>query len=244
MERALRRARLTLTDRVEAHLRWANATLEMREWGEAEHQFREVLRINRDAAIDREQESLPPFHPIVVQAHWGLGRAYHEIFLEIKLVLPQEEIHGALVDKAQLLDQARSAYLEVVRSGHPYWSPAAGFMIGQIYEDFYLDVLACEVPQQFDEITLEVYFEELREYLEPVLERALRIYQDNLAMAERMGSDNVWVEETQFGIERLQRMRDDPNLRREQELMILEQLHPHSARDPRRRWAGPDQPGS
>lgn len=245
MERALGRARLTLFDRIEAHVRWGNATLEMREFAEAEQHYREATRLNDRASRqppateDPDDQALPDFHPMLVQAHFGLGRTYHALFLEIKLVLPEGAIRQALVDKGQLLEQARQSYLEAVRAGHPYWSPAAGFMVGQIYEDFYLDILACEVPHHFDGPTLEVYFDELRDYLRPLVERAMNVYEDNLGMAGRMRSDNVWVEETQLGIRRIERYLYDDQFQSDQEQLILEQQHPHSAQDPGLRWVAP-----
>lgn len=248
MERVLRRARLTLFDRIEAHVRWGNATLELREFAPAEQHFREAIRQNRQAATrsaeeaDPANQALPEFHPVLIQAHFGLGNTYHQLFLDIKLVLPEDSIRQALVDKGQLLEQARLAYIEAVRAGHPYWSPAAGFMIGQIYEDFYLDILACEVPHHFDEVTMEVYFDELRDYLRPLIERAMSVYEDNIAMSDRMRANSEWVEETQLGIQRIERYLFDEPFQETQEEEILEQRHPHSAQDPDRSWAPPTTP--
>ena len=248
MERALRRARLTLFDRIEAHVRWGNAALELGNFTPAEQHFREAMRQNRQAAsrapdeFDPANQALPEFHPVLIQAQFGLGRTYHELFLEIKLVLPEDSIRQALIDKGQLLEQARLAYIEAVRAGHPYWSPAAGFMIGQIYEDFYLDILACEVPHHFDEMTMEVYFDELRDYLRPLIERAMSVYEDNMAMSDRMRANSVWVEETQLGIQRIERYLFDEPFQETQEDEILEQRHPHSAQDPDRSWAPPSTP--
>jgi hypothetical protein len=250
MERVLRRTRLSVYDQAEAHLRWADAAIEYRDYPTAEYHYRQVIEVNRRAQesagpdTPAEERPLDDFNPLLTQAYFGLGRTYHELFLEIKLVLPEAVIRQALLDKAQLMEQARLAYLDAVRAGDPYWSVAAGFMIGQIYEDLFLDILACEVPHDFDELTVEVYFDELRAYLDPVLRRALSIYEDNLAMAERLGSHSVWVEETRTAIDRTRGYLEDPEVRREQERLILLQRHPHSARDPSRRWVGPSTPDS
>ena len=241
MERVLRRSRLTLLDRVEANLRLANAAIEIRDYAYAEQHYRAAIELDREARVTAtdDDETLIDNHPLIAQANFGLGRTYHELFLEIRLVLPQEAVYRALVDKAQLMEQARLAYLDAVRMAHPYWSVAAGFMIGQIYEDFFLDVLACEVPHEFDRFTLEVYFEELREFLQPVVERSLTFYEHNLGMAQRLGAHHVWVTETVDGIERVQSYLYDPEVQDEQEQAILEQRHPHSAQDPQRRWSPP-----
>jgi hypothetical protein len=147
MDRVLRRAGLTVTDKCEAHLRWANSAIEMRDYAGAEMHYREVVEINRDADLNGGSEAgqmpLSEENPIMIQAHFGLGRTYHELFLEIRLVLPQDAILEALIDKSQLLEQAKQAYLDAVQGGDRYWSIAAGFMIGQLYEDFLMLVARC-----------------------------------------------------------------------------------------------------
>ncbi|MBN1946559.1 MAG: tetratricopeptide repeat protein [Bradymonadales bacterium] len=250
MERALRRTDLTLVDRIEAHLRWGLASLELRDYSTAERQFRTALRTNREAqtsggtGASQADPALPDYHPMLVQTHFGLGRTYHELFSEIKLVLPESAIFQALLDKGQLAEQARLAYLDAVRAGNIYWSPAAGFMIGQLYEDFYLDVLACEVPHDFDPLTVEVYFDDLRAFLRPLTDRALEIYQETMSMSERLGGDPIWLEEAARGIERIRSYLEDPAVQAEQEEAILQQRHPHGARNPSRRWTGPHPPES
>jgi len=249
VERVLRRARLSNRQRIEAHSRWGSAAVEMRDYAHAEQHYRQAIRLNQQAGRAQTDELDPAEWPYeewnewIASAYFGIGRIYHELFLEIKLILPEGEIRTALIDKGQLLEQARQSYLDAVRSDNIYWSPAAGFMIGQIYEDFYLDILACEVPHEFDELTLDAYFDQLRDYLDPLLRRALSVYEDNLAMSVRMGADSVWVEETEMGIERVQQYLFDELFQDEQELLIREQRHPHGAQDPGRAGrppAGPD----
>jgi tetratricopeptide (TPR) repeat protein len=252
MERVLRRAQLNHFDRVEAHVRLASAVLETRDYAQAEHHFREAVRLNSQAARQLRENTEPgdrpleDFNPLMVQTFFGLGRSYHELFLSLKLVLPEDSIRQALVDKSQLFEQARLAYMDAVRAGHNYWSPAAGYMIGQIYEDFYLDILACEVPHHFNELTLEIYFQELRDYLDPLINRTLSIYEDNLSMSLRMRGDTIWIRETELGIERIQHYLFDESFREEQELEILQQRHPHGSQDVDRAWGGatPEEPQS
>lgn len=235
MEAVLPRSGLHLIDRIEAHLRWGNALLELRQYAESDMHLQEALELNERARMrwrpgdEAADEPLPDDHAMLAQANFSRGRIYHELFLEIRLVLPEERLTRDLIDKGQLFEQAQEAYLDGVRTGHRYWATAAGFMIGQLYEDFYYDVLATEIPTSFNELELEIYFEELRAFLEPAMERAMGIYENNLAMAYRIGSQNEWVDDTLSSINRVQRyLVDHENWDVEQQL-VIERMHPRSA---------------
>lgn len=236
MERAVPMGGLTAADRMEAHLRWAHALLELRDFSGAEAHYDEVLGLNERAQRswnpddpDYGNEPLPNYHSIIAQAHFGRGRVYHELFSEIRMVLPQEQIFQDMMDKEQLRSQAEAAYLDAVRTGNVYWAPAAGYMLARTYEDFYFDFLAAEIPADFDEITTEVYFEMLREELNGGLMNAMRIYENNLAMAYRMGSDSRWVDDTLASIGRIQTYLQEEDGWQEEEALIRRGRHPRSA---------------
>ena len=235
MERVLPMITLSVDERVEAHLRWGNALLEMRRFEEAAGQYRDALRTNEDALMRYNPEAghpddvpLDDGDPLLAHSHFSLGRVYHELFSQVRLVLPEEQLTRDLVDKTQLFEQAQEAYLDAVRTGNPYWAPAAGFMVGQLFEDYYYDVLATEVPDDFNELEREVYFEELREFIEPAMERALAVYENNLAMSYRLGADNEWVDDTLASLERVHTyLRTQPEWE-EEHRQVFEGTHPHS----------------
>jgi tetratricopeptide (TPR) repeat protein len=236
MERVLPRGGLALVDRLEAELRWGYALLEMRDFVGADEHLQNVIRGNQQALVrwspestDWRERPLERNDAILSQAWFGRGRIYHELFREVRLVLPEARLTEDLVAKTQLFEQSQEAYLHAVRSGNRYWAPAAGFMVGQLFEDFYYDVLATEVPPEFNEVELEVYFEELRAFIAPAMERAMGVYENNLAMAYRLGAEGVWVEDTLASIERIdQYLREREGWETEHRL-IIEHRHPRSA---------------
>ncbi|MFT6397635.1 MAG: tetratricopeptide (TPR) repeat protein [Bradymonadia bacterium] len=235
MEHVLPQISLSIDERVEARLRWGNALLELRRFDEAALQYRGAIQTNEDALMRFDPESshvddrpLDLSDPLLAHSFFSLGRVYHELFSEVRLVLPEEVLTRDLVDKTQLFEQAQEAYLEAVRTGNRYWAPAAGFMVGQLFEDYYYDVLATEVPQDFNEIEQEVYFEELRQFIEPAMERALAVYENNLAMSYRLGANNEWVDDTLASLERVHTyLRTQPEWEVEHE-QVFEGTHPHS----------------
>lgn len=236
MQAVLPRSGLHHIDRVEARVRWGNALLEMRRYAEADQQLSDAIELNQraraswSAASDGvANEPLSDDHAMIAQAHFSRGRIYHELFLEVRLVLPEERLTRDLIDKGQLFEQSQEAYLDSVRTGHRYWGPAAGFMVGQLHEDFYFDILATEIPTHFNELELEIYFEELRTFLEPAMQRAMNIYENNLAMAYRIGAENVWVEDTLASIHRLQSYLFEQQGWSVEQQLIIERRHPRSA---------------
>lgn len=235
MERVLPMISLSVDERVEARLRWGNALLELRRFEEAAGQYRAAIQTNEDALLRFNPENNHPDDvpldlndPLLAHSYFSLGRVYHELFSDVRLVLPEERLTRDLVDKTQLFEQAQEAYLDAVRTGNRYWAPAAGFMVGQLFEDYYYDVLATEVPQDFNELEREVYFEELREFIEPAMERALAVYENNLAMSYRLGANNEWVDDTLVSLERVHTyLRTQPDWATEHE-QVFDGTHPHS----------------
>lgn len=235
MERARRHRFLTLQREAEASLREGTALYEMRRFAAAEDALSWVLEINEAAERARASgdESASPLgagHPIIAQSKFMLGSVYHQLFSEIRMVLPLERYRRDLEDKQRLFEQAHDWYIEAIRTGNVLWAPAAGHMVAKLYEDYYFDILASEVPETFGELELEIYFEELRAFIQPGLDRAMNLYERALAMAYRLGNQTTWVDETLEAIERLQNYANNEELWEEEHQLIVENRHPRSAR--------------
>ena len=193
-------------DHVEIHVRLGDALLATNRISEAEAAYSEALKLNRRAPVD---EALPDDAYFVVAAQYGVGQVYHELFRAIKFRLPVERMDQDLKDKIRLFDQTQSLYIRTIRLGHPYWTTASRYQIARMYEDFYADLLASEIPRLTDE-EAELYFEELRKKLRPLMDRALQYYERTITLSERRGVDNEYTAETQEALERLKSYLTDP----------------------------------
>lgn len=225
---------LPLALRIEGDLRRANALFELQRWPEAEAAYRGIIGLQAAARsrpqADPEQAALPASDALIAQAHFGRARVLHELFREVRMTLPEDRFRRDLIRKGEMLDETRTAYMEAVRGGNRYWSPAAGYMIGQLYEDFYLDVLATELPEGLDAVQTRAYFLEMRERLAPALRRAENFYRETLAMLYRIQGDAHWAERLVDAIERLERYaRHQEGWDAEHEL-IRQGIHPRDAR--------------
>ncbi|TVR04945.1 MAG: hypothetical protein EA398_00795 [Deltaproteobacteria bacterium] len=225
---------LTHAARVEAELRRAHLLLSMDRLVDAEAGYRTVLRL-QSAAVERRDpdpgaEPLPAAHPHLAQAHFGRGRVLHALFLDVRFSMPEDRFRRDLVAKGEMLDEARGAYMGAVRLGNPYWSPAAGYMIGRLYEDFYLDVLATEMPDDFSDLEVQSYFRQMRDRLAPAIRMAKQFYRQTLVMVYRIGGEAVWIEALVEAVERLERyIREEEGWEDEHEL-IRQGRHPRDAR--------------
>ncbi len=209
-------------DRIEAHTRRSMALLEIGEYKEAEQGFQNLLEINREAPAE---ERLSDKSRYICQAYFGLGQVYRKRQSEIALTLPPESMGEDLDEKGELLLEAQRYYLQALRQHHPHWSVAAGYMIGQLYEDFYSDIYSAEIPGELSDEQVAMYFEELRKKIRPLMERAISVYEKNLSLSRRIGEtaeNNRWVAETSESLQRMKAYMNNPMTRKQAEKLALE----------------------
>lgn len=212
-------------DRSEAHVRRGKALLAKGDWSDAEVSFRTVLDTNNSANININ-DRLSSDHRFIVLAHFGVGQANHGRMNEIPLILPPDKMRVDLEQKADYLLAAQGAYIRALREHHPHWSVAAGYKIGRLYQDFYLDIFAAEVPDDLTEAELAYYFEELRNKIEVLVDRALHVYERNLSFSRRVavGPDaQDWIAATALHLERMQAFLEDPLVQAHAERLVLEE---------------------
>lgn len=221
MTEVLLRPGISNFDRVEAHVRRSTALLELGDYEGAADGFRNAIRLNEDAP--REEQVAVSSH-YIVQSYFGIGRAYHHMVSDIRLVLPPERMGEDLKKKAELFITSQANYIRALGFHHPQWSMAAGYMIGRLYEDFYRDIFMAEIPDDLTEEHLALYFEELRKHIRPLMERAVQVYEKNLSLSKRImrnPEENAWVQDTEKHLQRLKSYLEDPETQRRAERFVL-----------------------
>ncbi len=208
-------------DRVEAHVRRGAALLGLERWTEATQAFQTALEMNGRVPI---RHRLAADNRFIVQAHYGIGEAHHARMNDIPLVLPPSQMTIDLERKAEYHQAAQRAYIRALREHHPYWSVAAGYQIGRLYQDFYMDIFTAEIPDDLTELELEVYFEELRKKIEVLMTRAMSVYERNLSFSRRVhqvDEAEAWVEATALHLSRMRAFLDDPLVQRRAEELVV-----------------------
>ncbi len=216
VKRILGRTGLSNYDLIEAHTRLGDALYGLGRLSAAEDAYTDALKINQRA---RPDEVVPEDSHFVVAAQYGISRVYHDLFRALKFQLPVERMEKDMEDKISLFMRAQTAYIRTMRKGNAHWATAAGYHIGLMYEEMYRDLLAAETPDLNDEES-QLYFEELRAQIRPLMERALQIYEKNITLSERYNVDNDYTRKTQESLERLKRYISDDKLQASDEERI------------------------
>ena len=198
----LQRKDLTLSDRVEALARRAEAQFNLRDLGAAERTIREqqdLLKAN--AEVERLDNDF-----FVGMSAYYFGRIAHEQYRLLPVRLPEKQMQQDLEDKARMLLLAQARYLEAMRVNNVDWATASGYQIGSLYHELYNDLVNAPVPPQLSGEAKDVYLEQVRDRVKTLLQKAVQIHEKNLLMAERNGIDNEWVKRSNEEMAALKRL--------------------------------------
>lgn len=221
MVRLLLRDDLAHYDRLEAYFRRGRAQLHLQRYEKAKKSFEKLLELNRRAmAKDRLEGSAP----LIVRSYLGLGKTYEREVDAIVLKLPAERMGKDLEKKAKLFQLAQAHYFDALRQHHPKWSVIAGYRIGKLYEDFYVDIFEAEIPDDLNRKQVRLYFDELKKKIEPLLERALKVYSRNLELAKRIskqGQNKDWIRKTERSLRRVKALLHNEHIQRRAQMLIL-----------------------
>ena len=187
-------------DRAECHLRRGTAMLYLDRASQAEKELQLAMALTKEA-----YEGITDGNDVFAEAHFRRAEIYQRLAHGVHLKLPVESMKGDLAGKVRFFRQSQQSYIDALNVRNSYWSTASGLKLGELYEEFYRDVLSAEVPKSFDADTRRFYIVELKKRLQPLLEQSLAIYEKNITMSERIGAQNEWVAETEV---RVQRLRD------------------------------------
>ncbi|MCA9525097.1 MAG: hypothetical protein KC549_02225 [Myxococcales bacterium] len=197
-DQLLREAALGTADKAECHLRRGTAWMYLDKAGQAEKDLKLAMALTREA-----YEELVDGNELFAEAHFRRGEIYQRLAHAVRLKLPVQSMKGDLAAKVRFFRQAQASYIDALNVRHSYWATASGLRLGELYEEFYRDVLGAEVPADFDAETRRFYIVELKRQLQPLLEQSLAIYEKNITMSERIGAQNEWVAETEARVKRL-----------------------------------------
>lgn len=166
-----------------------------------------LLRKTLDIYESDKEEPVDPALP--AQAEFWLGEAYRGSFRAEALdpaSMDEKGLGDALERKAQFLLSAQGHYLRCIRRGDGEWATAAGFRIGEMYEDLYRQLTDAPLPRGLDEQQTALYRDQLHAKVKTLVEKAIRIYEQTLSTAQRVGARNPYVEKTEQALERLRKL--------------------------------------
>lgn len=143
----------------------------------------------------------------MARINWTMG----EVFLARSQAIPvnpdSEKLSEELENKAALLLKAQDSYMQTVKALDPHWATAAVFRIGFAYESFYSDLVSAPAPQSLVGEERVVYFEEVRNALVPVKQKAELAYERIIRFSKQYGVETDWVKQAETRLARLQRLK-------------------------------------
>lgn len=207
LEPLLEREGLSLTDRIRTRTWIGVCKLELGDSREAEMDFRRAIFLYQR---EKESERVDVYFP--AQAQFFLGEVYRLHYEAISLDQTDdvERLSETFEEKAQLLLSAQGHYVRSVRFGHPHWATAAGQRIGGLYERLYDEMLAAPLPSDLTPSQQALYQEELRGKVRILVRKAIAAYERTLVVAERLGLDSAFVEETRRSLRRMEALLATP----------------------------------
>lgn len=193
---------LTLLQEVEIRARRALALRMLGRYEDARIESSKVLSLHDKYLTLPEMEG----NYYVSMASFQAAEVFHELFARIKFVLPVERMEKDLLDKATLFMKAQSEYLRTIRLRNTYWGVLAGIRIGRLYEEFYEDIMAAEVPPDLTAEEYEIYLAELKRKARPLIAKAVDAYERNYALAKTYGAKDEWFGDIKERLERLRKL--------------------------------------
>jgi tetratricopeptide (TPR) repeat protein len=197
-----RREELPAGERVRALAQRGIVELEDGKAEEAERSLRLALAAFQAAS---EEERLDDH--FASQAQFYLGEVYRGWFRALPLDPSKGDeaaLQRDLEHKAEMLLSAQGHYLRAIRMGNDRWAVAAGYRIGELYDELRGQLLDAALPPGLAEDEAAAYRAELRRRLRVLAAKAITAYEQTLARAARSGVDDLrFLEDAQASLERL-----------------------------------------
>lgn len=152
----------------------------------------------------RNEEPFDDFIP--AQAQFFLGEISRLKFEAVTLnpeSADEDALRDALERKCRLLLEAQERYLVAIRMNDSHWATSAGYRVGALYERLHDEMMAAKSPEGMDEEEAAIYRDELKKKVRILVTKALPIYEQTLAAAERTGTKTPFVDKAREGLERL-----------------------------------------
>jgi tetratricopeptide (TPR) repeat protein len=187
---------LDVDDRVEALARRAQGLFGQGERTAAATQARDTLRYVSTRPAGSEVRG---FY-FVAAANFVLAETVRLSFDEAPIPAGDVATQRRALDvRAAHLLEAQRLYFDTMRWSEPYWTSAAGYQIGSLYDRFFQSILAAPVPPASEPLAgveladyEQTYREALTQYVEPLLRHSIRYWELTLQMIERTGVDTEW----------------------------------------------------
>ena len=152
-----------------------------------------------------DRERIDPYYP--AQAQYYLGETYREWFRALPLDPSSGDdarLQQDLEHKSEMLLSAQGHYLRTIRMGDDRWAVAAGYRVGELYDELRTQLLDAPLPPGLDDEAARSYREQLRARVRVLAAKAVSAYELTLLRATRSGVDDLrFLADAQASLARL-----------------------------------------
>ncbi|WP_394835157.1 tetratricopeptide repeat protein [Pendulispora rubella] len=124
-------------------------------------------------------------------------------FDKIQIQGDTKQLSARLKEKAELLKQASTVFLDTVSLGVAEWTTAALYQIGHAYEAFAKALREAPVPPRLTGADKEAYSQKIEEFVVPMEERSIDSYENGWKKALELGIYNRWTAKMREALGRL-----------------------------------------
>jgi hypothetical protein len=124
-------------------------------------------------------------------------------FEQIEVSGDMKKLSLRLKQKAELLKQAASVFLDCVSMGVAEWSTAALYQIGHTYEAFATALRNAPTPAGLSEADKDAYQQQIDAFVVPIEEKSLEAYESGWKKAVELGIFNTWTAKMRDALGRL-----------------------------------------
>jgi outer membrane protein assembly factor BamD (BamD/ComL family) len=114
-----------------------------------------------------------------------------------------KELTARLKQKAALLKDAATVFLDVVSLGVAEWTTAALYQIGHTYENFAKSLRDAPAPTGLSDADKDAYTAQIEEFVVPIEEKSLDAYENGWKKAVELGIYNQWTAKMRESLGRL-----------------------------------------
>jgi tetratricopeptide (TPR) repeat protein len=185
---------------IELHARKSEGLFKTGDFEASAKESAQALGIYEDIKDDEPLET--DYYISMAQYYDGKAIAERGRALPIRVNSGKKMLEQDLDDKAEFLLKAQASYVKVLKIGNRQFATMAGYEIGLLYEEFYRQIQSAPMPDELkDEEEKKAYQELLATETRVLLEKALRIYEKNVLLGERVGLKNDFVKQSATHIE-------------------------------------------
>jgi cellulose synthase operon protein C len=185
--------------RAEAYVRLATVLLHAKSVKEADDALQDAVTLGKQKATTLG----PDGKYAAAHARYMQGERVLAAFEQIEISGDMKKLSARLSQKATLLKQAATIFLDCVSMGVAEWSTAALYQIGHTYEAFAGSLRNAPPPSNLSDADKEAYQAQIDGFVVPIEEKSLEAYETGWKKAVELGIFNSWTAKMREALGRL-----------------------------------------